>query len=247
MPNEYGAMYPQEGYTAADAPVDMVTLFADFFCNCSLWLSLSAFIADLLEFYRIHISQLSPLGMVRARHFEYCFHSQEIVPTMADFRRFYQMHVQLGFYSFRHREGTPKIMFVPPKVYTAWKTKFFYVKEALETITTPDAGKQDWASTLQADLIIALSNRELQYQRMMLWSKPGVKKKLVVKEKDDNNRFLVRFWRGFANDFEGKIVVKECGEGEEGWYEATIGSFRLPNQAALDAPLLQGKGNVSKL
>ncbi|MFS8024334.1 hypothetical protein Hanom_Chr16g01462021 [Helianthus anomalus] len=71
----------------------MVTLFADFFGNCNLRLSLSAFIADLLEYYRIHISQLSPLGMVRARHLEYCFRSQEIVPTVADFRRFYQMHV----------------------------------------------------------------------------------------------------------------------------------------------------------
>ncbi|MFS8008348.1 hypothetical protein Hanom_Chr14g01271621 [Helianthus anomalus] len=29
--------------------------------------------ADLLEYYMIHISQLSPLGMVCARHFEYCF------------------------------------------------------------------------------------------------------------------------------------------------------------------------------
>ncbi|MFS8024335.1 hypothetical protein Hanom_Chr16g01462031 [Helianthus anomalus] len=150
-------------------------------------------------------------------------------------------------------------MFVPPKGYIAWKSKFFNMKEALvacqeyfrnvagnipkETITTPDAGKQDWAGTLQADLIIAFANRELHYQRMMLWSKPGMKKKLVVKEKDD----VVRFWRSFADDFEGKIVVEECNEGEEGWYEATIGNFRLPNQAALDAPLSQGKGNVSML
>ncbi|MFS8003076.1 hypothetical protein Hanom_Chr13g01209641 [Helianthus anomalus] len=47
--------------------------------------------------------------------------------------------------------------------------------------------------------------------------------------------------------FEGKIKVVECGEGEEEWYEATVGGFHLPNQAALEAPLPQGKGNLGAL
>ncbi|MFS7910230.1 hypothetical protein Hanom_Chr02g00103831 [Helianthus anomalus] len=59
---------------------------------------------------------------------------------------------------------------------------------------------------------------------MMLRNKPGVKKMLV-----------------------GKIAVEECGPGEEGWYEATVGGFRLPNTAALDAPLPQGPGKLGAL
>ncbi|KAJ0623225.1 hypothetical protein HanIR_Chr01g0029451 [Helianthus annuus] len=92
---------------------------------------------------------------------------------------------------------------------------------------------------------MALGNKELQYLHMML---QGVKNKLVVKEQDQGDFVVVvQFWRNFASNFEGKIEVVECGEGEEGWYKATVGGFRLPNQAALDAPLPQGKGNLGAL
>ncbi|KAF5808875.1 hypothetical protein HanXRQr2_Chr04g0150531 [Helianthus annuus] len=99
IPDEYGAIYPKDGETTADAPVG-VKLFSKFFVLGNFWLSLTVFMAELLEYYRIHISQLSPLGMVRARHFEYYFRSQNIEPTLENFWRFYQLHVQLGFYSF---------------------------------------------------------------------------------------------------------------------------------------------------
>ncbi|MFS7963430.1 hypothetical protein Hanom_Chr08g00737971 [Helianthus anomalus] len=49
----------------------MVTLFADFFILCNLRLPVTVFVADFPEYYKIRISQMSPLGMVRVRHFEY--------------------------------------------------------------------------------------------------------------------------------------------------------------------------------
>ncbi|KAF5774613.1 hypothetical protein HanRHA438_Chr13g0612941 [Helianthus annuus] len=205
----------------------MVTMFVDFFVTCNLRLPLTVFMVDSLEFYKIHTSQLSPLGMVRARHFEYCFRSKNSEPLVEGFRQFYQMHVQLGFYFFRWRDNAPKLMSSPPKGFTAWKSKFFYVKE-------------DWAAALQAVPLMTLGNKELQYLRMMLRNKPGVKNKLVMKEQDK-----VRFWRTFADDFKGKIEVVECSEEEEGWYKATVAGFWLPNPTALDAPLRQGRGNVS--
>ncbi|MFS7977957.1 hypothetical protein Hanom_Chr10g00910051 [Helianthus anomalus] len=106
MQDAYGATYPQDGDTAADAPADMVTMFADFFGACNLRLPLTIFMADLLEFYWIQISQLIPLRM---------------------------MHVQLGFYPFLLRDNAPKIMPEPPKGFTAWKSKFYYVKEVAVT------------------------------------------------------------------------------------------------------------------
>ncbi|MFS8031396.1 hypothetical protein Hanom_Chr17g01545451 [Helianthus anomalus] len=36
MPQEYGAVYPQEGDTCVDAPAGYVTMWADFFGNCNL-------------------------------------------------------------------------------------------------------------------------------------------------------------------------------------------------------------------
>ncbi|MFS7956545.1 hypothetical protein Hanom_Chr07g00655861 [Helianthus anomalus] len=78
--------------------------------------------ADLLEYYRIDISQLSPLGMVRIHHFEYCFWSQGIEPTIEHFRLFYQLQVQLGFDSFFDRKGVKKILEMPPKGFHQWNS-----------------------------------------------------------------------------------------------------------------------------
>ncbi|KAF5816026.1 hypothetical protein HanRHA438_Chr03g0141321 [Helianthus annuus] len=105
MSDEYGARFPAEDDTTADAPAGYVTLFVDFFGEGNFRMPLTVFMANLLEYYKIHISQLSSLGMVRVHHFEYCFRSQEIEPTVEHFRRFYQMHDQLGFYSFIARKG----------------------------------------------------------------------------------------------------------------------------------------------
>ncbi|KAF5758921.1 hypothetical protein HanXRQr2_Chr16g0735021 [Helianthus annuus] len=127
MPAEYGARYPAESETAAYAPSSYVTLFADFFHEGNFWLPLTVFMADLLEYYRIHISQLSPPEMVRARHFEYCFWSKRIEPTIEHFHCFYQLQVRLGFYSFFAHKGVKKILEVPPKGFHKWKSKFFYI------------------------------------------------------------------------------------------------------------------------
>ncbi|KAJ0551001.1 hypothetical protein HanHA300_Chr07g0252211 [Helianthus annuus] len=117
MPADYGARYPTEGETGADASSSYVTLFAVFFHEGYFRLPLTIFMADLLEYYRIHISQLSPLGMVRVRQFEYCFWSQGIELTIEHFRRFYQLQVQLGFYSFFARKSVKKILKTPPKCF----------------------------------------------------------------------------------------------------------------------------------
>ncbi|MFS7915174.1 hypothetical protein Hanom_Chr02g00162221 [Helianthus anomalus] len=60
MPPEYGATYPQEGDTAGDAPAGYVTMFADFFGDCSLRLSLTVFVVEVMEYYKLYISQLDP-------------------------------------------------------------------------------------------------------------------------------------------------------------------------------------------
>ncbi|KAJ0694123.1 hypothetical protein HanPI659440_Chr15g0605241 [Helianthus annuus] len=156
---------------------------------------------DLLEYYNIHISQLSPLGMVRARNFEYTFRAQNVEPLVEDFRRFYQITEQLGFFSFCMRDGAPKVM-SPPKGITKWKTKFFYVKAAVvtamlrfrnvrdpiatEQLSTHEKGKQAWFSHLHVIASQKLDNRQLQILRMMLGGRPGKKMKPVLREKNED-------------------------------------------------------------
>ncbi|KAJ0567351.1 hypothetical protein HanIR_Chr06g0283781 [Helianthus annuus] len=164
MPPEYGAIYPQKGDTAADAPTGYVTMWADFFGVCNLRLPLTVFVAEVLEWYKLHISQLSPFGMIRVRNFEYTFRALGMEPIVGDFWWFYQMTMSMGFFSFRQRDGSPKLM-VPSKGLTKWTTKFFYIKAPAvaakltfrnvidpiipENISVPKADMVDWFPRLR--------------------------------------------------------------------------------------------------
>ncbi|KAJ0930626.1 hypothetical protein HanPSC8_Chr04g0151531 [Helianthus annuus] len=183
MPPEYGAIYPQEGDTAGDAPTRYVTMFADFFGVCNLRLPLTVFVAEVLEWYKLHISQHSSFGMIGVRNIEYTFRALGIEPIVGDFRRFYQLSVSMGFYSFRQRDHTLKLM-VPPKGMMKLKTKFFYVKAAAittklqfrnvtepivtENISVPKADTVDWFPDLRIIGWVKWDNRQLWVLQMML-------------------------------------------------------------------------------
>ena len=197
MPPEYGAQYPSEGDTGADAPAGYVTMWADFFGDCNLRLPLTVFVVDVLEWYKVHISQMSPFGMIRIRNFEFTFRALGIEPTVGDFRRFYQMTVSMGFFSFRQRDGTPKLM-TPPKGMTMWKKKFFYIKAAAivadmtfrnvtetiiaETIAVPSSKSVEWFPQLQTIESVKLTNTQLWLLRMML-TRRNKNSRPVVREK----------------------------------------------------------------
>ncbi|KAJ0541798.1 hypothetical protein HanHA89_Chr09g0332611 [Helianthus annuus] len=228
MPSEYGAKYPQEGDTAADTPAGYVTMWANFFGDCNLWLPLTVFVAEILEWYKIQISQLSPFGVIRVRNFEYTFRALHMEPTVGDFRRFYQMTVLMGFFSFRQREGSPKLM-IPPKGMTKWNTKFFYIKVAAicaqlcfrnvtdtiitEKISVPKVDTVDWFPRLRTIESKKLSNSQLWVLRMML-GRMSRKARPVVREKSGGFNFTIR-----AN-------------------------FQLLAQEAMEAELPQGKGTI---
>ncbi|MFS8025447.1 hypothetical protein Hanom_Chr16g01475031 [Helianthus anomalus] len=258
MPPEYGAQYPSEGDTGADAPAGYVTMWADFFGDCNLRLPLTVFVVDVLEWYKVHISQVSPFGMIRIRNFEFTFRALGIEPTVGDFRRFYQMTVSLGFFSFRQRDGSPKLM-TPPKGMTMWKKKFFYIKAAAivanmtfrnvtetiiaETIAVPSLKSVEWFPQLQTIESVRLNNTQLWVLRMML-TRRNKKSKPVVREKSGEDAPL---WRMFASDFEGRVETVACADGEEGFNAIIRGNFRLPTEDTLAVELPHGKGELGAL
>ncbi|KAL9992227.1 hypothetical protein Hdeb2414_s1204g00991561 [Helianthus debilis subsp. tardiflorus] len=71
FPPEWDARYPMQNQTAADAPPGYITLFEDFFLQGNFRLPATHFMGHILHFYGFHISQMSPPGMVRIRHFEF--------------------------------------------------------------------------------------------------------------------------------------------------------------------------------
>ncbi|KAF5770443.1 hypothetical protein HanRHA438_Chr14g0670381 [Helianthus annuus] len=256
MPPEYGAQYPSEGDTGADAPAGYVTMWADFFGDCNLRLPLTVFVVDVLEWYKVHISQVSPFGMIRIRNFEFTFRALGIEPTVGDFRRFYQMTVSMGFFSFRQRDGTPKLM-TPPKGMTMWKKKFFYIKAAAivadmtfrnvtetiiaETIAVPSSKSVEWFPQLQTIETVKLTNTQLWLLRMML--RRSKNSKPVVREKSGEN---APAWRMFAPDFLGTVETVVCADGEEDHNTIIRSNFRVPTEAALAVELPSGKAAESR-
>ncbi|MFS7941312.1 hypothetical protein Hanom_Chr05g00474771 [Helianthus anomalus] len=107
MPREFGAVYPQEGDTGADAPAGYITMWAEFFYDGNLRLPITVFVADILEYYQLHISQLSPFGMFRIRNFEYTFRALGLAVSIENFRRFYQLTVNTVFFSFNQGTEVP--------------------------------------------------------------------------------------------------------------------------------------------
>ncbi|KAM0067681.1 hypothetical protein Hdeb2414_s0002g00064131 [Helianthus debilis subsp. tardiflorus] len=85
--------------------------------------------ASILHLYGFHISQMSPMGMVRVRHFEFLCRSQGQEPIVEKFRAFYQLIRNIDLYSFGNRGSAKKILLNPPKSFHDWKMKFFFIRE----------------------------------------------------------------------------------------------------------------------
>ncbi|KAM0040199.1 hypothetical protein Hdeb2414_s0012g00391011 [Helianthus debilis subsp. tardiflorus] len=70
---------------------------------------------------------MSPMGMVRMRHFEFVCRSQGKDITVDKSRVFYQLQSNMGFFSFGLRNAK-KILISPPKSFHDWKMKFFFIR-----------------------------------------------------------------------------------------------------------------------
>ncbi|KAJ0623983.1 hypothetical protein HanIR_Chr01g0038281 [Helianthus annuus] len=258
MASDWGAIYPQEGDTGADAPAGYITLWADFFNDGNLRLPVTVFVAEVLEYYHLHISQLSPFGMFRIRNFEYTFCAHGLDVTVENFRRFYQLTVNTGFFSFNQRHGSLKLM-TPPKGVTQWKRKFFYVKACAvyanmtfrdinvgctgEDIPVATAKTVDWFSRLRPIELKKLDNNQLWVLRMML-SRPDRKARPVLREKSGED--AVGLWRMFEPDFEGKVELIPC-DVQEGFNLEIVGNFCVPTRDVMNAPVPEGEGTLRDL
>ncbi|KAF5809482.1 hypothetical protein HanXRQr2_Chr04g0157661 [Helianthus annuus] len=125
FPDSWGAICPKEGQIAAQAPTGYITLFWDYFADGNFRLPITKCLLEVLGYYRFHLSQLHPMGMVRIRHFEFLCQSMGIEPLVDRFRVFYQLHCSLGFYSIMQRSAAKKILLTLPKSYHEWKSKLF--------------------------------------------------------------------------------------------------------------------------
>ncbi|MFS7899265.1 hypothetical protein Hanom_Chr05g00413831 [Helianthus anomalus] len=57
-------MYPEDEQTAEQAPASYISLFWDYFTEGNFRLPVTRFVLDILGYYKFHLSQLNPMGMV---------------------------------------------------------------------------------------------------------------------------------------------------------------------------------------
>ncbi|KAM0025384.1 hypothetical protein Hdeb2414_s0021g00573991 [Helianthus debilis subsp. tardiflorus] len=201
---------------------------------------------SILHHYNFHLSQMSPPGMVRVRHFEFLCRSHGIEPTVEKFRAFYQLQRNMGFFSFGSRGAARKILLNPPKSFHDWKPKFFFIREEVLPIAMPF---RHWTeAVLKEDLPIP--KQALWYQQLTptpnrvfgenvlvaaqmsdQWS-PDSKEVPVLKIGDQE----AQLYQAAFSTFAGSMGVGPLRDDEESWYDQIRGNFMYPVADAFHAP-----------
>jgi hypothetical protein len=124
---EYGAELPLPGKTALEPPRGKITLYSHFFTTSHLRIPVSKFLIALLKYYRIHITQISPISLQKVFHYEFCVRSLREEPDVIQFRAFYKLTKSGDWWSFSKRDGLPHHVDYVPSSLKFWKESFFYI------------------------------------------------------------------------------------------------------------------------
>ncbi|KAJ0627718.1 hypothetical protein HanHA89_Chr01g0028911 [Helianthus annuus] len=246
FPPEWDARYPAQGQTAADAPPGYITLYEDFFLQGNFRLPATNFLGSILHYYNFHLSQMSPPGMVRVRHFEFLCHSHGIEPSVEKFRAFYQLQRTMGFFSFASRGAAKKILLNPPKSFHDWKPKFFFIREEVLPIAMPF---RDWTEAIPKE-DLPIPKKAQWYQQLTptpnrvfgenvlvaakmsdQWS-PNSREVPVLKISDQE----AQLYQAAFSTFGGSMGVRPLRDDEESWYDQIKGNLMFPVEGAFASP-----------
>ncbi|MFS7910881.1 hypothetical protein Hanom_Chr02g00111401 [Helianthus anomalus] len=86
---EWNPVLPSKTDMAFPLKEGKITLFSDLFKFCNFRLPTTKFCKLVLDHYRIHISQLHPLGLVKLRKFEFACAALGHIPELIVFRAFF--------------------------------------------------------------------------------------------------------------------------------------------------------------
>ena len=96
---------PDVNACIADFPEGKIGLYTKFFEYANYRVPISIFLSDLLNHYRLHISQLHCIGAAKVSNFEVNCRLLAIEPTVDSFRSFYHSTWSNGWVSFAKRQG----------------------------------------------------------------------------------------------------------------------------------------------
>ena len=129
LPEDLHPRVPPKGMTMDQLPEDAIGLYAEYFFEGGLVVPFSTFLLDVIRYFKVHLSQLVPLGMHRATLFEVYCRSMHIPPTTPLFRVFYKLSKQGDWFSFEKRiHKNRKVCFGEfPSCLKGWKYNFFFI------------------------------------------------------------------------------------------------------------------------
>ncbi|GKB74213.1 hypothetical protein Tco_0935625 [Tanacetum coccineum] len=81
-------------------PNDTIGVYSEFLLFSGVRIRFSTFPLSVLKYFKVHISQLVPLGLNKVVSFEVVYHDLGIVPTMTLFRVFQVLYKQGDWFSF---------------------------------------------------------------------------------------------------------------------------------------------------
>ncbi|KAJ0944174.1 hypothetical protein HanPSC8_Chr03g0113251 [Helianthus annuus] len=220
FPPEWDARYPAQGQTAADAPPGYITLYEDFFLQGNFRLPATNFLGSILSYYRFHISQMSPPGMVRVRHFEFLCQSHGIEPSVDKFRSFYQLQRTMGFFSFASREVVPVAM-----TFREWT-------EAIPKEDLPIPKTALWYQQLTPTPNRVFGENVLVAAKMSDQWSPSSREVPVLKLGDQE----AQLYQAAFSTFGGSMGVRPVRDDEESWYDQIKGNFMFPAADAFASP-----------
>ncbi|GJU33906.1 hypothetical protein Tco_1182260 [Tanacetum coccineum] len=127
-----------EGWTMDQLPDDSIGLYEQYFEFSGVRVPFSTFLLAVIKHFRVHISQLVPLGLNRLTMFELYYRSLNIVPSVSLFRAFYKISKQGHWFSFEKRVGKNVGGQIFRETFSGlkgWKQRFFF----LDRRAIPDA------------------------------------------------------------------------------------------------------------
>ena len=129
IPDDLHPHAPPASFTMNQLSPEYIGLYVHHFRRGGLRVPFSAFFLSVMEYFCVHISQLTPLGVNHSTIFEMYCRSLDIVPTVPLFRVFYKLCKQGDWFSFQNRVGKglkPCIKGAPTSL-KKWKDKFFLI------------------------------------------------------------------------------------------------------------------------
>ncbi|GJR96473.1 hypothetical protein Tco_0268647 [Tanacetum coccineum] len=128
IPDEVHPQLPNLDQTIHEMPTGKIGVYTRLFKYANFRLPLSTFFVDVLRYYRIHISQLSAIGVAKASHFEVLFRAHGFEPTVELFRCLYVNSKNKGWMSFSKRPGNDTVCYTKPlDSLKNWNDRFFWV------------------------------------------------------------------------------------------------------------------------